>query len=287
MIQTKNHKIDTEFDLKNLPSELKISTMTITCNLNSKIDIQNVSKYIDLSFGNIVCIKADSVIRTLIKLKRKNKNKNSKKKPNECFHNQATLIIEVGNKKTINTKVFKNGAIQMTGCKSIEDLIISLKVLCQELQKKKAIYDKDLKQIIRRPFVSDHGNVNIESICNFKIRMINSNFHIDFLINRENLFELLKKKNIQCIYEPCIHACVNIKYNYKNQDTVSIFVFESGSIIITGAKNRQHIISAYEFITKILYENYEKIVKNNIDVFLEREDIKQLIENMENIETAY
>lgn len=120
-------------------------------------------------------------------------------------------------------------------------------------------------------------NVNVSDIYNFKIRMINSNFHIGFLINRENLYELLSKGGIRCSFEPCIHACVNIKYNYKNKDTISIFVFESGSIVITGAKSKNHIVDAYKFITKVLYENYDNIVKNDIDKFLEKPEIKELI----------
>lgn len=105
MIQTKTHKIDNEFDLKNLPQELKISTMTINCNINSKIDIQNVNKYIDLSFGKIVCSKTDDLVRTLIKLKKKKKKRNTAKKRSDiCFHNQVTLIIQVDHKRSVNTK---------------------------------------------------------------------------------------------------------------------------------------------------------------------------------------
>jgi TATA-box binding protein (TBP) (component of TFIID and TFIIIB) len=250
--------------------------MTITCNLDTLINVQNVGKYVDLSFGNILCVKygADNHIRSLIKLKKTNKK--SKKKHNN-FYNQATLIIEVQNKRRVNVKLFKNGAIQMTGCKNMENFHEVLDILCKYLLKKKAIYDKETKKIVDKPFVTKPKNVSASKILNFKIRMINSNFHIGFLINRENLYDILTKDNITCTYEPCIHACVNIKYSYKNKDLISIFVFESGSIIITGAKNKNHIVDAYNYITKILYENYEKIIKNDIEKFLQRPEIQQLI----------
>jgi TATA-box binding protein (TBP) (component of TFIID and TFIIIB) len=254
---------------------LRISTMTITCNLNTLISIENIGKYIDLNFGSIVCIKyGNNKIRTLIKLKKVNK-KSKKKKKN--FYNQASIVVDVKNKKRVNIKVFKNGAIQMTGCKNIENFIDAMTVLCSELTKRKAIYDKTECKIIKKEFVTNPENVNVSDIYNFKIRMINSNFHIGFLINRENLYELLSKDGIRCSFEPCIHACVNIKYNYKNKDTISIFVFESGSIVITGAKSKSHIVEAYKFITKVLYENYDNIVKNDIDKFLEKPEIKELI----------
>lgn len=128
-------KLNTEFNLDNLPDDLRISTMTITCNLNTLISIENIGKYIDLNFGSIVCIKyGNNKIRTLIKLKKVNK-KSKKKKKN--FYNQASIVVDVKNKKRVNIKVFKNGAIQMTGCKNIENFIDAMTVLCNELTKKK------------------------------------------------------------------------------------------------------------------------------------------------------
>jgi TATA-box binding protein (TBP) (component of TFIID and TFIIIB) len=79
--------------------------------------------------------------------------------------------------------------------------------------------------------------------------------------------------------EPSVHACVNIKYNYKNIDTISIFVFEKGSIIITGAKNRDHLFQSYKFISKFLYENYGNIVKNDIGDIIDFPEIQELIKN--------
>ena len=171
----------------------------------------------------------------------------------------------------------------MTGCSNYNHFINTMKILCDELNKKKAIYDKVERKIIKKEFVTNPNNVNINNISGFKIRLIVSNFSVGFMINRANLFSILRKQNIRCTFEPCIHACVNIKYNYKNKDTVSIFVFESGSIIITGAKQKDHIIESYKFITKLLYENYHAIVKNNIEQFLERTDIIELIATEEKV----
>lgn len=267
---------NTNVDLIGLPEDLSISTMTVTCNFDTLVNLPNIGKYMDLKFGGIVSIKYGDVdnTRSLIKLKKKSKKT---KKNNKNFYNQATVIIDANNKRRVNTKIFKNGSIQMTGCKSLDHCLDALNILCRELHCIKAVYNQKEKKIIRKPFITDPENLDINKIQNFKIRMINSNFDIGFLIDRLELFKLLTKKNITCTYEPCIHACVNIKYNYKNKDTISVFVFESGSIIITGAKNKDHINEAYKFITNILVENYDDIVKNDIDEFLRRSDIKQLI----------
>jgi TATA-box binding protein (TBP) (component of TFIID and TFIIIB) len=271
------------FNLEKLPDDLKISTMTVTCNLDTLIDIQNVGKYISMSHGRIVCVKYgpnNSTVRTLIKLKKKKKKKEvSKHRQN--FYNQATVIIDVEDNRRVNIKVFKNGAIQMTGCKSHANFMTSMKILCEELGKKKAIYDKAISKIVSKYFVDNFKCLSFKKIFNVKIRMINSNFDIGFLINRKALNNLINKQGIKATFEPCIHACVNIKYVYKKTndeiDIVSVFVFESGSIIITGAKNREHIVEAYKFITSQLYENYDKIIKSNVNTFLERDDIQEII----------
>lgn len=275
---TTKFKSKNGFNLEKLPDDLNISTMTITCNLDTLIDIQNVGRYMDLAFGQVVCVKYgpnNSIVRSLIKLK---KRKKTTKKNRKNFYNQATVIIAVDSKRTVNVKVFKNGAIQMTGCKTYENFTTAMQILCDVLNKKKAVYDKTLGIIVPRNFVSNFDKVNVDNIYNVRIRMINSNFDIGFLVNRKKLHEIMSAKGIKSTFEPSIHSAVIIKYLYGDKDIVSIFVFESGSIIITGAKKREHLIEAYKYITTQLYENYDKIVKTNIDNFLERDDIKKIIQ---------
>lgn len=282
-------------DLNNLPEDLNISTMTITFKFDTLMNLENISKYMDLKFGGIVRIEFgdEGNTRTLIKSKRRKKRKIKR------FNNQATLFIDTKNnqkrkKKPVNTKIFINGAVQMTGCNSMAQCIEAINILCCELCNIKAVYDKNKKKIIKKPFVSNMVNLNINNVKDFNIGLINTDFHVGFLIDRLKLFKILTKKKIVCTYEPCIHACVNIKYHYninpneiiksklsknneKKTDKISIFVFESGSIIITGAKTKDHIIKSYDFINSILAEHYGEIVKNNIDKFLNRQDIQKLI----------
>ncbi|ARF09397.1 TATA box binding protein [Indivirus ILV1] len=283
--KNQSHVITTKFNSKNgfnlekLPDDLNISTMTITCNLDTLIDIQNVGKYMALAYGQVVCVKYgpnNSIVRSLIKLKKKKK---TTKKNRKNFYNQATVIIDVDSNRRVNIKVFKNGAIQMTGCKSYENFTTSMKILCDALKRKKAVYDKISKKIIPKNFISNYDKVNVDNIYNVRIRMINSDFDIGFLVNRKKLHEILTTKGVKNTFEPSIHAGTIIKYNYDDKDIISIFVFESGSIIITGAKKREHLVEAYKYITTQLYENYDKIVKTDVNDFLERDDIQKIIQN--------
>ena len=108
--------------------------------------------------------------------------------------------------------------------------------------------------------------------------MINTNFNILFQINREKLYQLLKDEGFDVIFDPITHACVNIKYQMSNnpKKTISIFVFESGSITIAGSNSYHQVLETYNFINKFILSNYDKLLTKNITPQL----IIQLIQNM-------
>lgn len=253
-----------EFNINKLPDCITISTMTITCNLNTNIKTLNISRYLTLSLNGILSIKYNGKIKSIHKMVNKNKRKKKKK---HNFYNQLTMEISIPNRK-VNVKIFKNGTLQITGSKSLIDCEIALNKLMNELKviKAKIKYGRfvDIK------FVDD---INKMKIKDFKIHMINSGFKLNYEINREVLYKLLTSKNITCKYDPDIHAGVNIKYRHKPEDEkeVSVFVFRSGSIIITGARNIDGITNAYNFIMNLLNENHQKIVKKDIELLFDDE----------------
>ena len=214
--------------LDDLPEDLKISTITTTFTLETKFNTENIGKYIDLSNDRIVTVKYGrkdaNHTRTLIKPKETKRKK--KKKAKKIFFNQTSVIIKSKNEKTINVKLFKNGSVQMTGCNNMENCTRALSILFEELKKGKAIVDpKTTNKIIEKPFVDDINKLGMENINNLKIVMINSNFNVGFRIDRDKLYGIMLKKNIESTFEPCVHACVNIKYMYKRVSKISIFVF--------------------------------------------------------------
>jgi TATA-box binding protein (TBP) (component of TFIID and TFIIIB) len=97
--------------------------------------------------------------------------------------------------------------------------------------------------------------------------MIYCNYKIQFEIDREKLYDLLKKKKIKCIYEPCIRACVTIKFisTQDNIDSkeVSIFIFKKGNIIITGARSKKQVLEAYNYINNIFIIHKDEIIKKS------------------------
>lgn len=255
-----------------LPNDMIISTMTISCHFDTVFNVEYIGKYMELNNNTVVCIKygKKGSERTLVPLKKKKKKKNER-----VFYNQTTLLIRPEPwKKYINMKLFKNGSIQMTGVKNICDSIKALNILCNELKKIRGIKFKD--RIEQKKYVTKYESLSIEKIIDYKICMINSGFNIGFVLCREELYNILRNDDdIQCKYDIDRHACVDIKYYYKDRKKISIFVFEKGSIIITGANNCNHILEAYKYITNKLYVNYKSI--KNIEPVIKEDDIRKYL----------
>jgi TATA-box binding protein (TBP) (component of TFIID and TFIIIB) len=249
----------------NLPADIVISTMTLTCKIDTIFNVTNIGQYIDLKYGGIVSVKHGSVDdkTTNRSLNYKKNNSAKKKKKKKSFYNQVTLSVYCAPNNYVNVKLFSNGAIQMTGCKSFSGALDVLKNIIISMKTVKAILDFKTNAIIEKPYAENLLILDISNLYDFKICMINSNFSIGFEIDRDILYELLLKNNIDSTFDPINHACVNIKYDHPLK-IISIFVFETGNIIITGACSCQQINDAYMFINKFLLEHYHFINKNNI-----------------------
>lgn len=262
-------------NLDTLNSNLKISTMTVTCKFDTLMMVENIGKYIKLArYGIVTVIPPNGKIRTVVEREVKTNKKDVAKKKskkaktiNKSFDNQITVIIETPQGRYINVKLFINGSLHLTGCKHSSEVIYVITILTKYLTITRYFYKHEDKKIYPIVFVTDKDNVNTDQIYDFQIRMINSNFFSEVLIDRSNLCNMLREIGVTCIYEPCTHACVNIKYEY-NKNVISIFVFESGSIIITGAKKVEEIDKSFQFIIDLLYTHFDKIVKFNMEQYL-------------------
>jgi TATA-box binding protein (TBP) (component of TFIID and TFIIIB) len=261
-------KINNALIINKLPDDVGISTMTVCCDLDIEFKVSNVAKYIDLNKDGIISISYGRnddpcTNRSLYPRKRQKKKKRAKR----VFYNQVSLAVMIKSKKEkpINIKLFTNGSIQMTGCKSVENVIDVVEKVFYELKVVKAIIDKNTMKFVDKPFINDPNKLHLNLIDNIIIGMINSNFKYPNKIDRLKLFNLLQSESIESKYDPSNHACVNIKHKCIDK-TISIFVFEKGPIVVTGAKNCEHILSGYNFINKYLLTNHKKIVKSTINI---------------------
>lgn len=274
------------YNMHLIPKNVEISTMSLRCYFGTPFMRNNIFKYIILEEETIIAVKCNDGLRCIegYKLKFKSTNKNSKTN----FHNQNTIIMKVREDKYANIKLFKNGSIQMTGCKYLSDgnIVINklIKKLSESVYIQNSINTDTLDEI---KFIKDASKLSVDK---FQIDLINSDFAMNYLNRKESLFELLKSYNVLCrLFEK--HSCVNVKYKVQNisnkknapkMTNVAIFVFQTGKIIITGAKTPEHVRDAYRFIVKFMNMHKHKIIKNNLNLLLNSNDCKQIINSYTN-----
>ena len=297
------------------PTKLRISTMTITSDFNNEVDLKLISTQLQLEdfySDNEGCIKIEPPHPYPIRgyCKKDLENKPKKKK---TFYNQATIIIRVsekGEKKEVNCKLFLNGRIQMTGIKSKQCAEKALDILLNSI--KEIQMKTDNGEILYA--INNRENIKYDKI---NVHLINSDYTAGFKIKRDVLHELLVDKyNIYSTYEPCIYPGVNTKYYDNNTNIqdgvcncenscngkgngngdgkckkVTISIFQSGAVIITGATNEEQLQRAYNFINTVFRNNYEelkripppepqtlsniKIIKKKQKVYIKKSHIKQ------------
>jgi TATA-box binding protein (TBP) (component of TFIID and TFIIIB) len=261
--------------LGDLPESMQIFVITMTCKVDKQFYIDNILEYYPLSENNIQTIKSKLKIRDI-----KNKKPKSKK-TNINFYNQITTIMSIpvdynsDKTKLVNIKIFNNGSIQISGLQSINQCNITLNKLLDMLKGDYAYLD-DNKLIDIRFVESDDIN-----IIDTKINMINTMFEYETQINRAQLYNRLLALELgtRIKYQPEIHAPVHVKIDVGNKKPATIFIFESGKILIMGARNRDNIIECFEYITKLLNENQKYIVKRDLlQIISTDKDLSSLID---------
>lgn len=277
------------------PSSLpyRVSTITATGSFNEDYNAKTDEPFIDLDvFYNCLHIVDEGEGVIYAEYGKKNAETNFKghchkmtiKKrvappaKTKRFDNQVTLVYrawEENYKNEMNIKVFKNGIVQMTGIRYIDqgsDTIDKIMDIIREAAKDHPTIVKNLAKL---------KNVN------YRVQLINSDLQIGFQVKQEWLYQIFttQYKN-ECTFEPCIYPGVKILYfcnpdhevkdgvcrcekycgemkssSKKKQEVeagtlhcrkITIAVFQSGKMIITGAQTYEQINEAHDFITKLL-----------------------------------
>lgn len=253
---------------------IRISTMTQISQISSQINLSKLYEYLEPNKSLLYIEYADEIPKgKRNKPKKINKRDPSEKptKRKQYFYNQVT--IHVKHTKIVNLKLFNNGGIQMTGLKSFIQGDQVIHILLKEI---KRLSSEARSQI----FLSDIDPSIVPE--KKKMVMINSNFSIGFPIDREALHRKVLSLGYYSSYDSSIYPAVNLKY-YFNPDKqsngvcnceglcdgkgkdgccrkITIAIFNSGQIIITGAQEKKHLYVAYDFISGFIKDN-EEIVR--------------------------
>lgn len=174
----------------------------------------------------------------------------SKIKEKSAFYNcfVITLRIIYENKfREFHVKVFNTGKIEIPGLQNDEMLNIILDKLLNILKK---YLDEDIH------FKNDKMAENV---------LINSNFNCGFYIDREMLFDILRNKyKINACYDPCSYPGIQCVYYCENsKNTISYMIFRTGSILIVGKTDENTLYKIYDFIKKLLIDEFSVIGVHN------------------------
>jgi TATA-box binding protein (TBP) (component of TFIID and TFIIIB) len=286
----------------------RVSTITATGSVNTEINLDIFYDALticdDADEEGVVYAeygkkKSDTVYKGFCKKFLVNKRKVST--TSKRFDNQVTIVYkktEVGFVSLLNIKIFKNGNVQITGIKYIEQ---GHQMIDRLINLLRGVHDPEIMK-------------NPEDLCNknYSICLINSDFKIGFPIKRELLYKVFTTTyENDCSFEPCIYPGVKIEYFFNRLNAITpggicgctkqcitgkgsgkvdgqckkitIAVFQSGCVIITGAQSHEQINEAYAFIRGVLLKHQHEIEKKNMVPLPEELPRKVILINKKNI----
>ena len=217
------------FPEEHRPSWVKITTITMVSKFLDSIDIQKLRNRLT-ELGPIKIKREGSKFEGF-----EWKLKNTK------FYNQITLGYTDGY-STKSIKVFPNGSIQVAGCSDLFD--------CNNIIQQLSYLLKSLL------------NIKHEIPTNsFRVVMINTNFSLNYNINLLALYEhFLSDKLFSVTFDPDRYSAVKIKFKpASDMKQVTVSIFGTGRIIVTGAETLKEIAYAYNIINKHIFIEKDKI----------------------------
>lgn len=261
-------------------TDLRISTMVITAHWGTQIDL-------DKLFESLKTVIIPIWYPDIGILKFENKNMvlgashkdifTNRKITSKSFFNQSTLVlrrkINEGTPqegwKEVNVKLFANGGIQMTGVTSEEFAYNTIVWLLETI-----------KTLPVSPFAEP------ASIDRFSVQLINTDYALNKFINQDALHKILiNDYNLFSMLEKTIYQGVNTKFFYntrnpakgicecekgcKGQGTgdgegeckrITMSIFRTGRIIITGARQLNQIRAAYDFLNTVFEKHHRAVL---------------------------
>ena len=220
-------------------SWVKITTITMIADLETTIDVA----FIRRAFGEIGKI--------FIRPRGSDGKGFEWTMKNTTFYNQVTLSY-VDEYSTKSIKLFPNGAVQVAGCTDLLDCNRIIKQLVQ------------LLRILVNKHVTSKG---------FQVVMINSNFSLNHKLNLcEVAGHFSRHTMFDVSFDPDRYSAVKIKFKpADDMKQVTVSIFGTGKIIVTGAETLKEIAFAYKIINSHIETNKKiKVEKaDTIDEFNE------------------
>ena len=202
------------------PSWVKVTTITITANLNTSLDIKYIREFFNKKQTlNVKSKQSKHVVRWTMS--------------QTTFYNQVSIFYD-DHRSRKSAKIFPNGAIQVAGCSDLPE--------CKRV----------LKHIT---CIVSHITKRKIKVSDFNVAMINTNFSLNFSVNLYEIFNSFQNVGYNTTYNPDRYAAVKIKIEVLPKRFITASIFGSGKVIMTGARCLEEISLTYEIIMKIICEN--------------------------------
>jgi TATA-box binding protein (TBP) (component of TFIID and TFIIIB) len=211
---------------------IKITTITIVAKTKIKFDFKKIEEYFTLN-------------KVIMKPKVSTDFIGFEWGLDHCnFNNQISIAYtDCLSKKAV--KLFNNGSIQVAGC---SDLFDGKRVVNQLLIILNKIFDQGTSPEIK-----------------FNIAMINTNFNLNYTINLMEVVKIFGANPIFYVeFNPDEYAAVIIKFKpASDMKQVTVGIFSTGSINLTGAETLKEIVFAYSIVTRFIDSHPTIRVKPN------------------------
>jgi hypothetical protein len=196
----------------------------------------------------------------------------NRKATDKSFYNQSTIVLRQpfsGGWKELNMKLFPIGSIQMTGVTNQEFAVKAVEWLLAFIER-----------LPQSPFAGKAAVTDVD------ISLINTDYSLSHDVQQDTLHRLLMERyNLFSMLEKTIYQGINTKffYNTRNNNTgicsckgfckgqgtgdgegdckrITMSIFRTGKIIITGARTMDQIEAAYVFLNKVFREHATEVL---------------------------
>lgn len=150
-----------------------------------------------------------------------------RKRPRLTFYNQITL--KHGSK---SIKVFDNGTMHVTGCASLEEFSRVVKAVCTLMEETAGI-----AECVR--------------VTDFDIQMMNLNLCAGKPLYLREMHDICSSMGLTASYDADVYPGLNVKLMVGDR-RVTVLMFKSGKVIMTGAKAPTELDEAHKIITDVL-----------------------------------
>ena len=216
---------------------------------------------------------------------------NYRGKVKNAFYNCFAIILRFKFEerfREIHIKVFNTGKLEIPG-------ILNITIL-------EMVKEQLLDYI--RPYIKDPIEY-IDSAADGNV-LINSNFNCGYYINRDKLYSILRSNKycIETAYDPCSYPGVKCKFYFNNEigfdiinqrgqlvkedrtmkmnelgdakkyTEVSFMIFRTGSCLIVGNCTEKKLYFVYEFIKRLLFDEYSLIYVHNENIVVKEKKMK-------------